>query len=185
MPPRRSNGRSAAGPKKSQQQSTLSFGAKSRITKPTTSTPGKPSKSVSEPAAKEIIAEATTPETPASPELSEEPIPPVTEEPQPQTEEERRALQIADAQLRKYWSNEEKSRKTPRVHQDGVDLHEKILRHFDLSSQYGPCIGISRLQRWHRAHNLDLNPPIEVLAVLLKGDKKGVRDTAYIDELIS
>lgn len=114
MPPRRSNGRSAAGPKKSQQQSTLSFGAKSRITKPTTSTPGKPSKSVSEPAAKEIIAEATTPETPASPELSEEPIPPVTEEPQPQTEEERRALQITDAQLRKYWSNEEKSRKTPR-----------------------------------------------------------------------
>ncbi|KAL1994898.1 hypothetical protein VTN49DRAFT_1085 [Thermomyces lanuginosus] len=184
MPPRRSTGRSAAGPK-TQQQSTLSFGSKSRITKPTTSPPGKPAKRISEPVAKEIVAETSTPETPASPELSEEPSSPVIEEPQPQTEEERRALQITDAQLKRYWSDQEKSRKTPQVHQDDVDLHEKILRHFDLSSQYGPCIGISRLQRWHRAHNLDLNPPIEVLAVLLKGAKKGVRDTAYIDELIS
>jgi DNA polymerase delta subunit 4 len=73
------------------------------------------------------------------------------------------------------------------VHQSTVPLHEKILRHFDLSSQYGPCIGIARLNRWLRASRLDLNPPIEVLAVLLreeaKGDKRDTGRIAYIDEL--
>lgn len=68
-----------------------------------------------------------------------------------------------------------------------MPLHEKILRHFDLSSQYGPCIGIARLNRWLRASRLDLNPPIEVLAVLLreeaKGDKRDAGRIAYIDEL--
>ena len=70
-------------------------------------------------------------------------------------------------------------------------MHEKILRHFDLSSEYGPCIGISRLGRWKRAQSISLNPPIEVLAVLLKEsakeDKKGETRAAgrlaYVDEL--
>ncbi len=64
-------------------------------------------------------------------------------------------------------------------------MNEKILRHFDLSSQYGPCIGIPRLRRWKRAYTLDLNPPIEVLAVLQREEKakKGKGQMAYIDEL--
>jgi DNA polymerase delta subunit 4 len=64
-------------------------------------------------------------------------------------------------------------------------MNEKILRHFDLSSQYGPCIGIPRLQRWKRAYGLGLNPPIEVLAVLLREQKtnQGKGEMAYIDEL--
>lgn len=78
------------------------------------------------------------------------------------------------------------------VHQGDVHLHEKILRHFDLSSQYGPCIGIPRLDRWKRAFNLGTEPPIEVLAVMLKEEKKGTDKgvggrhcgrIAYIDEL--
>lgn len=72
------------------------------------------------------------------------------------------------------------------VHQSSLSLHEKILRHFDLSSQYGPCIGIQRLQRWKRANMLGLEPPVEVLAVLLREDKKtsqGCGKLAYIDEL--
>lgn len=74
------------------------------------------------------------------------------------------------------------------VHQSTVPLHEKILRHFDLSSQYGPCIGIARLRRWERAQTLRLEPPIEVLAVLLREEAKGDkgRETgkiAYVDEL--
>jgi len=32
---------------------------------------------------------------------------------------------------------------------------------------------------------LDLNPPIEVLAVLLKEQNKGVQQRAYVDELMS
>ena len=34
-----------------------------------------------------------------------------------------------------------------------------------------PSVGISRLNRWRRAHDLDMNPPIEVLAVLVNGEK--------------
>ena len=37
-----------------------------------------------------------------------------------------------------------------------------ILRVFDLSSKYGPCVGITRLQRWERAKKWGLNPPEEV-----------------------
>lgn len=47
-----------------------------------------------------------------------------------------------------------------------------------------PCIGIARLKRWRRAESLSLNPPLEVLSVLLKKDgTTGQR--AYIDELMS
>ena len=30
------------------------------------------------------------------------------------------------------------------------------------SYEYGPCIGMTRLERWERAHALGLNPPTEV-----------------------
>lgn len=73
------------------------------------------------------------------------------------------------------------------VHQSSLSLHEKILRHFDLSSQYGPCIGIPRLARWKRANMLGLEPPTEVLAVLLREENsktsQGCGKIAYIDEL--
>lgn len=88
------------------------------------------------------------------------------------------------------------------MHQELVPLHEKVLRHFDLSGQYGSCIGITRLDRWKRANGLGLEPPVEVLAVLLReaeggmgksggggGGKKGAGGAqgcgtlAYIDEL--
>jgi len=111
------------------------------------------------------------------------------------------AEKVTDPQLKKYWQKEENARLAPRVHQQSLPLHEKILRHFDLSSQYGPCIGIPRLARWRRANTLGLQPPIEVLAVLLReeegGAKEGVKyavgkgtgrsqgcgKMAYIDEL--
>ncbi|KAJ4562976.1 hypothetical protein HRR88_005912 [Exophiala dermatitidis] len=102
-------------------------------------------------------------------------------------ERELEAEKVTDAQIKKYWRAEEESRLAPRVHQETLSLHEKILRHFDLSSQYGPCIGITRLDRWKRANMLELNPPVEVLAVLLReeDDKKsqGCGKLAYIDEL--
>ncbi|NXI35476.1 DPOD4 polymerase, partial [Galbula dea] len=44
----------------------------------------------------------------------------------------------------------------------------EMLRLFDLSWEYGPCTGITRLQRWERAQALGLSPPIEVLDVLLE-----------------
>uniref|UniRef100_A0A452E9G2 DNA polymerase delta 4, accessory subunit n=1 Tax=Capra hircus TaxID=9925 RepID=A0A452E9G2_CAPHI len=42
----------------------------------------------------------------------------------------------------------------------------ELLRQFDLAWQYGPCTGITRLQRWHRAEQMGLKPPPEVRQVL-------------------
>ncbi|XP_032074423.1 DNA polymerase delta subunit 4 [Thamnophis elegans] len=44
----------------------------------------------------------------------------------------------------------------------------EILKQFDLSRQYGPCTGITRMQRWERAKFLGLNPPTTVQDLLLK-----------------
>jgi DNA polymerase delta subunit 4 len=49
-----------------------------------------------------------------------------------------------------------------------------------------PCIGIARIKRWRRANKLNLHPPIEVLAILLKDEAKGIaNEKAYVDELMS
>ncbi|EME78824.1 uncharacterized protein MYCFIDRAFT_122291 [Pseudocercospora fijiensis CIRAD86] len=102
-------------------------------------------------------------------------------------EEESLARKVSDTQIKQYWRAKELERKAPRVHQQDLSLHEKILREWDMSGQYGPCIGIARLKRWKRANVLGLKPPIEVLAVLLKemdrGDVKSQR--AHVDELMS
>jgi DNA polymerase delta subunit 4 len=78
------------------------------------------------------------------------------------------------------------------VHQKELSLEEMILRHFDLSSLYGPCIGITRLNRWKRAQVLGFSPPIEVLALALKmederGGNEKIRDTrrSYLDDFLS
>lgn len=42
------------------------------------------------------------------------------------------------------------------------------LRQFDLDCRFGPCTGISRLQRWERAKLHDLNPPEEIRELLLQ-----------------
>ncbi|OLN86715.1 DNA polymerase delta subunit 4 [Colletotrichum chlorophyti] len=98
-----------------------------------------------------------------------------------------RAEEISDTQITKYWKSIEAERIAPRVHQEDVSLAEKVLRYFDVSSQFGPCIGLQRIKRWQRAERLGLNPPIEVLAVLLKEEKKGTAniERAHIDELMN
>lgn len=45
---------------------------------------------------------------------------------------------------------------------------EEALRQFDMDMRFGPCLGITRLERWERAVRLGLNPPVE-LASLLRG----------------
>ncbi|NXD29848.1 DPOD4 polymerase, partial [Spelaeornis formosus] len=44
----------------------------------------------------------------------------------------------------------------------------EMLRRFDLSWEYGPCTGITRLQRWERAQELGLSPPGPIRDVLLE-----------------
>ncbi|AWP06384.1 putative DNA polymerase delta subunit 4 [Scophthalmus maximus] len=44
---------------------------------------------------------------------------------------------------------------------------QKLLK-FDLDWRFGPCTGISRLQRWERAKLHGLNPPEEIRDLLLQ-----------------
>ncbi|PTB66431.1 hypothetical protein BBK36DRAFT_162470 [Trichoderma citrinoviride] len=184
---RRSAAASARGrPGPVKGQSTISFSGK--VTKAVP-------KDLKKAASDSTIARTTIPERPASkgePDVIEEPeeeeAEPVVEQQIPdKSEAELRAEKITDAQVKSYWRAIEKQRKAPRVHQGDLDLAEKVLRYFDVSSQYGPCIGITREKRWHRAERLGLNPPIEVLAVLLKEENKNNDEieTAHIDRIMN
>ncbi|KAL5231484.1 hypothetical protein ABZP36_030260 [Zizania latifolia] len=44
---------------------------------------------------------------------------------------------------------------------------EELLRRFDMDMTYGPCIGITRLQRWERAAAMGLCPPPRLRELLL------------------
>lgn len=58
--------------------------------------------------------------------------------------EDDEARQISEAAIRKYWETKEKQRMAPRVHQQDVSLHEKILREFDMSSHFGVSLPRAR-----------------------------------------
>ncbi|KAG0355126.1 DNA polymerase delta, subunit 4-domain-containing protein [Gamsiella multidivaricata] len=47
-------------------------------------------------------------------------------------------------------------------HQANLLGAEKVLRQFDLTSKYGPCTELTRLERWERALELGLDPPQDV-----------------------
>ncbi|KFY40429.1 hypothetical protein V494_03504, partial [Pseudogymnoascus sp. VKM F-4513 (FW-928)] len=53
------------------------------------------------------------------------------------TPEEEAADKVPHSQVLKYWKAKEAERLAPRVHQEGLSTEEKILRYFDMSSQYG------------------------------------------------
>ncbi|TGJ87305.1 hypothetical protein E0Z10_g1446 [Xylaria hypoxylon] len=103
------------------------------------------------------------------------------------TEAELRADKITNRQISQYWRNIESERRTKRLHQEDLSLAEKVLRYWDVSSEYGPCVGISRHKRWQRADRLGLNPPVEVLAVLMQEEDKGTRgiEMAYMDNILN
>jgi len=104
------------------------------------------------------------------------------------SDEEARARKMSEAQIKKFWREQESLRLVPRVHQEDLDVHERVLRLWDVSGQYGPCIGIARLKRWKRANVLGLKPPMEVLSVLLKemdGPGGAKVQRAYVDSLMS
>lgn len=124
-------------------------------------------------------------------EVEQEPQPELKPEPEPEpvekSEAELRAEKIPDRQIDQYWRKLERQRTTKRVHQEDLTLAEKVLRYWDVSSQYGPCVGINRMKRWKRAEKLGLNPPLEVLAVLQKEEGKGTKgvDHAHMDQILN
>lgn len=98
------------------------------------------------------------------------------------------------AHLKTYLASTLKATRTTKaVHQENYSLEERILRLFDMSGEYGPCLGITRLNRWKRAHRLGLSPPVEVLGVLVaveeekegKGVAKRDKRVAGLDEDLS
>lgn len=149
MPTTRRSAASARGrPGPAKGQSTISFSG--RVTK---AVPKDLKKAVVDTPA---ITRTTIPERPASkdevPKEKEEAVDIAAEEPESEQEEEveaaveevpekseaeLKAEKITDAQIKSYWKAIEKQRKAPRVHQEDLDLGEKVLRYFDVSSQYG------------------------------------------------
>ena len=49
-----------------------------------------------------------------------------------------------------------------------VDPHseEEALKQFDVDLKYGPCIGLTRAERWERAKELGLDPPFYVMQII-------------------
>ena len=53
------------------------------------------------------------------------------------SDEEARARKISEAQIKKFWREQESLRLVPRVHQEDLDVHERVLRLWDVSNTYG------------------------------------------------
>ncbi|KAJ2986994.1 hypothetical protein NUW58_g4752 [Xylaria curta] len=181
--------RRSSGGRPSGRQATLSFNH--RVTKSVpksakalSSTPAK------SPLAKHVIhAEPDVKdEVDSDAEEKEQAEEPEQAEPERQrSEAELRADKITDRQISRYWRNIESERRTRRLHQEDLTVAEKILRYWDVSSQYGPCVGVSRLKRWQRADRLGLNPPVEVLAVLMQEEAQGTQgvERAHMDDILN
>lgn len=52
------------------------------------------------------------------------------------------------------------------------DTDELVLRNFDLTCKYGPVSGLSRLQRYQRAREMKLNPPVVIKELIEKHGEK-------------
>ncbi|KND00728.1 uncharacterized protein SPPG_03844 [Spizellomyces punctatus DAOM BR117] len=52
----------------------------------------------------------------------------------------------------------------------------EILKDFDLNYNYGPCVGLSRMERWERAQKLELDPPEDIRLILLTPEARQDED---------
>lgn len=53
------------------------------------------------------------------------------------TDVEKEAWSVGSRQIAEYWREKERGRLAPRVHQEGLGLHEKILREWDTNGRFG------------------------------------------------
>lgn len=136
--------RKSSGPAAKGTQSTLAF-TNNKVTK-STHIPGKPLTTLHK-KAEELVEEIVKPEVAKVPEVSQ--LPAIAKF---KTQEEERASKIPDSQIKKYWREREAERKAPRVHQGDISMEEKILRLFDMSSQYGVCYFSSPPSESHGFH---------------------------------
>ncbi|CAK9786530.1 hypothetical protein CC85DRAFT_326115 [Cutaneotrichosporon oleaginosum] len=68
------------------------------------------------------------------------------------------------------------------IHGDKESKVENILRVFDMTSKYGPYVGITRLERWERAKKWGLQPPEEIKQILLT--QQGEDDALYRESVV-
>ncbi|KZV70847.1 hypothetical protein PENSPDRAFT_651150, partial [Peniophora sp. CONT] len=79
----------------------------------------------------------------------------------------RESLNASDKRWNKaYGAAREKMGNIPPIHAEGQTKVHHILRVFDMNYEYGPCVGVTRLQRWERAQALGLDPPPEISDIL-------------------
>jgi DNA polymerase delta subunit 4 len=150
--------RTSSGPAAKGSQKTLSFGHK--VTKPATPSSTKEDKAhtINPKAAIDLDVGHISSEA-AVAEQAQVEVEKIKSE---RTPEEERASKVTDAQIKRYWKEREAERKAPRVHQGDVSLEEKILRLFDMSSQFGVCLPpiplpFSYFEKWRnsdRIHSL-------------------------------
>lgn len=57
------------------------------------------------------------------------------------------------------------AKQTPVLHTQPNTI-ETILRDFDMTGKYGPCVGITRLERFNRAKKMKMAPPVIVGQIL-------------------
>jgi DNA polymerase delta subunit 4 len=140
MPPTRRS-RVSSGPAAKGSQKTISFAGNSKVTKATTSTSSKSKDiDITPTSSKPLEISSDIDSTPghvsseaavlsqAKVELEKE-----------KTEDEKKAEKVTNAQIRKYWRERENERTAARVHQEELSVEEKVLRLFDMSSQFGVC----------------------------------------------
>lgn len=111
MPPAR---RKSSGPSARGAQSTLSFGNRAKVTKPSIAPVSKSSKT--DPGLIESVTKAIAtpePEAPTTAEIAIEEQA-LAEVAKPKTEAEERAEKVTDAQIKRYWKIREDERKAPR-----------------------------------------------------------------------
>jgi DNA polymerase delta subunit 4 len=141
MPPKRR----ASGPVAKSQQSTLAFhGGANKVTKAGAraqnakqSVLSKSSPKALKPEVIDLEAVETTKPTTVESDIIDQTEKEVAAQRIESNPEDEAAGRITDAAIKRYWSAKEKKRLAPRIHQDDLSLHEKVLREFDMSAQYG------------------------------------------------
>ncbi|KAG2137740.1 DNA polymerase delta, subunit 4-domain-containing protein [Suillus cothurnatus] len=101
----------------------------------------------------------------------------------PPVVEQRPTLDVSGKIYRKHYGQvRERMGHLEPIHAEGQNKIHQILRLFDMSYEYGPCVGMSRIERWERAASLGLNPPDEVRHILLT--KEGVEKDEYSQSVL-
>ena len=72
---------------------------------------------------------------------------------------------------------------SPKREETLSDEDIKFLEGFDMDVTYGPCIGIPRSVRYHRAVKLGLNPPQHVIELIEKYSKDKVEIDLWFDRI--